>query len=393
MTTAIRPAKQTERPSGPQAVARHSWWQLPLSVAALLLVSVTVLEVFFNACGVGMEEILQPDPVFGTVHIPGKKVIWRMEGFSNESFNAQGMRDLPRPVGKPANVMRIALLGDSATEGLQVALMETYGQQLEQILNQGTSSAAAKEPLSNKTIEVLNFGCSGYSTGQEVLQFERQIASYSPDLVLLLYNRGDNVENIRRPDDLRAEPRPYFYVDQAGALKEDDAVLIAQKAALAPHPVQTFLRNNSRIYGVFSHANLNMSISEPLFRKLRGWVLFPFTAMSHQPVHCVPAYPPQDGWKVTAALIQRLDNDCRDRHAKLVVASFPNTNNDPEFASQIVSLDKLSKSTGFDFFDLTPLFRWNKNPMSLFLKYHFSAKGHRLVAEQLAEFLNDHTFK
>jgi hypothetical protein len=101
----------------------------------LLIAGIAILELFFNIAGIGMEEILQPDPIFGTVHIPNKKVVWRMEGFSSESFTSAGMRDNARSIAKPAGVRRIALLGDSAAEGLQVPLRDTFGQQMQNILS------------------------------------------------------------------------------------------------------------------------------------------------------------------------------------------------------------------------------------------------------------------
>src|ERR1700687_5059060 len=104
------------------------------------------------------------------------------------------MRDVEHTIAKPAGVYRIALLGDSATEGLQVPFDATYGREIERIYAAHGIKA-----------EVLNFGCSGYSTGQEVLQFEREVAQYKPDLSILLYNRGDSMENIRKPWDLRTE--------------------------------------------------------------------------------------------------------------------------------------------------------------------------------------------
>jgi hypothetical protein len=210
---------------------------------------------------------------------------------------------------------------------------------------------------------------------------------------MLLYNRGDNVENIRQPWDLRAEPRPYFYLDAQGKLAEDDAVLIAQKSAFGPHPLLNFLRRNSRLYGVFNHANLNLSISEPLYRKLRGWILLPFTAASKHATHSTPTYLPQDGWKVTEALVKRLQEDCDQQNAKLVVVTFPNINHDTEFTSQIDHLHKMSDTLHFGFFDLSPLFHWSTDPAALFLKFHFSALGHLVVARELADYLNAHTFR
>lgn len=377
MSGALHTPEKQKSPVVEQQPARakpRAWWQHAAESATLLVLGVVVLEVFFNICGVGMEEILQPDTTFGTKHIPNKPVVWRMEGFSNDRFNSVGMRDVEHSVLKAPNTFRIALIGDSATEGLQVPLEDTYGRVLEKIY--------ARPGM--KT-EVINFACSGYSTGQEVLQFEQDIARYKPDVTLLLYNRGDNVENIRKPTDLRGEPRPYFYIGTDGQLKQDDAVLTANAKALEPNATSDYLRRYSRIFGVFNHANLNLSINEALFRKLRGWVTVPFAG--NKKTHSEALYAPQDGWKVTQALLHRLNSACTATSSELVVVAFPNYVQDPEFGKQIKDLKALSKQEKFKFHDLTTSFRWNTDPKSLFLKYHFSSKGHLFVAERIAEFL------
>jgi lysophospholipase L1-like esterase len=385
MTTATKPEIKHRTGPVPATTAAPSpnkhrrWWLIAIESAALAVVGIAGLELTLNACGVGMEEILQPDPVMGTTHIPNKQIVWRMEGFSKDQFNSQGLRDVEHSISKPANAYRVALLGDSATEGLQVPTSENYGAFLQKQLN-----------VPNKQVEVLNFGTSGYSTGQEVLQYEREAAQYKPDLTILLYNRGDALENIRKPTDLKAEPRPYFYVDAQGNLQTDNAVLQANEQSLKPNPVIDFLRTNSRLYGVLSHANLTLSINEPHYRKVRSWIMTPFKPR-HISRQAPAAYAEQDVWNVTSALISRLDESCRKTGSKLVVVSFPNSVQDPEFGKQIEALHKLGKDKGFSVFDLTPTFRWHPDPKSLFVKYHFSTAGHKVVSEKIAEHLQKST--
>ncbi len=377
MTTAAKPpeikhrsqAYKTETASG-----HRPWWRTGLETAALTIVGLCGLEVVLNACGVGQEEILQPDKVMGMRHIPNKQVVWRMEGFSNEKFNSKGLRDVEHPIAKPAGAFRIALLGDSATEGLQVPMEETYSSYLQSVV-----------AVPGKKTEVINFGCSSYSTGQEVLQFEQEAAQYQPDLTILLYNRGDTLENVRKPTDLKTEPRPYFYLDAQRKLQLDEAVLKANAKALEPNPTMDALRKHSRLYGVFSHANLNLSMNDAAFRKVRGWVTAPFKPRETQSATAL--YPVQDAWQVTSALLARLNQDCQKSGCKLVVVTFPNIVQDPEFGKQIESVQTLAKTDGFDVFDLTPTFRWYPDPKALFVKFHFSGPGHKVVADKIAEYL------
>lgn len=357
--------------------ARHRpWWLSTIEFAALAGLAIVGLETYFNLTGCGLEEFLQPDTAMGCRHIPGKRVVWRLEGFSDEKLSSAGLRDVEHTIAKPAGVVRIALLGDSATEALQVRLPRTYARLLEKQL---------KEQGAN--VEVLNFGCSSYSTGQEFLQLKNEVAQYQPDITVLMYNRGDNIENVRDPMTLKADPRPYFYLDQSGALREDNAVLQANQAALTPNAVQAFLSKNSRIYGVLSQTNLALSINEALYHKLKGAIgkLNPASRKLKQKV--APLYPPQDGWLVTSKLISAMNQSCKDKSTRFVVVCFPNVNNDTEYGRQIQALKEQSAREGFAYLDLTPAVRWNPDPLSLFVKYHFSNSGHQLTADQLTQLL------
>jgi hypothetical protein len=378
-TTQPQLQKAPEKTGKNPLPARHRpWWLATIEFAALAGLAVVGLETYFNLTGCGLEEFLQPDTAMGCRHIPGKRVVWRLEGFSDEKLSSVGLRDVEHTIAKPAGIVRVALLGDSATEALQVRLPRTYARLLEkQLREQGAN------------VEVLNFGCSSYSTGQEYLQLKNEVAQYHPDITVVMYNRGDNIENVRDPRTLKADPRPYFYLDQSGTLREDDAVLQANHAALTPNAVQAFLSKNSRIYGVFSQTNLALSINEALYHKLKGAIgkLNPASRKLKQKV--APLYPPQDGWLVTSKLISAMNQSCKDKSTRFVVVCFPNVNNDTEYGRQIQALKEQSAREGFAFLDLTPTVRWNPDPLSLFIKYHFSNNGHQLTADQLTQLLRD----
>ncbi len=121
----------------------------------------------------GEEDIYKLDSTLGFQHFPNKRVTWRSEGFSQSYFDADGMRDPGLTIAKPANVYRIALLGDSMVEGLQVPIEQTFGKLIEKKLNQS----------GKRSVQILNFGNSGYSTAQEYLQLKQKVFKYQPDLV------------------------------------------------------------------------------------------------------------------------------------------------------------------------------------------------------------------
>lgn len=377
MTTA-EISRTTERSA--QVPVRHPcWWQEALTFIALSAFAVIALEALFAFCGIGGQEFLEPDPKLGCRQIAGKQVTWRLEGFSSDYLSSTGRRDVEHELTKSAGTKRIVVLGDSATEGLQVPLGNTYCRVLEDMLNSKRSNH----------FEVLNFGCSSYSTGQQVLQFEQQSVKYQPDVTVLLYVSGAALQNVYNPYKRVAEARPYFYIDDAGKLKEDDSILQEQATAMQPNTVLNFLRKNSRIYGVLSQTNLSLSIHEKLYHKIRGWFVSLMSKV--QPARNTNVqrllYPPQEVWPVTSQLVTRLNNACKANGSKLVIMIFPNTVNDPVQTRQIAEFDQLSKQEGFGLLDLTPAFKANPDPNSLFLQYHFSSAGHKLAAEQLYAFL------
>lgn len=102
-------------------------------------------------------------------------------------INKQGFKDVDFIEKKPPNTVRIAMIGDSITQGLCVATDKTFSAQLAKILN-----ARALE-LGNKThYEVMNFGVGGYNLGAEVETLRTKVVKYDPDIVVLNLFFNDN---------------------------------------------------------------------------------------------------------------------------------------------------------------------------------------------------------
>ena len=374
-------------PVAPVAKAAASRSIRPTTIiefAVLLPLTLVAMEAVLGFAGVGQQEILQPDRQIGCVHIPGKKVTWRLEGFSNDSFSSAGLRDVEHQVQKPAGTLRIAFLGDSATEGLQVKMSETFAKKLEAQLIANASDTKQKH------VEVLNFGCSSYSTGQELLQFDRQVAKYKPDLTVVLMVLGDTLENsVDLAHKGQAEPKPYFYLDHAGALKEDDSVLLANASKLAPNPVIDFLRRTSCLYGVWSQINFNWSLTDKLYFRLTHLARDICKRLEGKSkAVAAPIYPPQDQLKVTQALVASFNQRVKANQGKFALMVFPDiTGSNVTWANDIAQLKTQGQSQGFDVIDLNQPFKAQKDPGSLFLEYHFSKEGHAVVADTVLQYL------
>jgi len=128
---------------------------------------------------------LQPDRVTGWKGVPNLRFTWAGPHWAAFEFsvptilNSSGFHDLERTVEKPPHVARVALLGDSFVEALQVSFDKTAGQLLERSLNSTAGAQSVQEPR----YEVLNFGVSAYGLGQYLLAWEKYARSYKPDYV------------------------------------------------------------------------------------------------------------------------------------------------------------------------------------------------------------------
>lgn len=126
---------------------------------------------------------LEPDRAVGWKQVPNLEWTWAgVHWYANDysvriKTNSLGFRDREREFSKPDGVVRVALLGDSFVEAIQVPLEKTAGQLLEARLN-----ARGRPPA----YEVLNFGISNYGVGQYLLAWEEYSSKFDADLVFIL---------------------------------------------------------------------------------------------------------------------------------------------------------------------------------------------------------------
>ena len=279
-----------------------------LSVGAALLLAEWVLR----AIGIGGTVFHRPDSTYGMALIPGANGVFAAEGRAQVSINSDGMRDAAHARAKPRGTFRIALLGDSYAEALQVPRDSTFWAVL-------GANLVDCDALAHRPIEVLNFGVSGYSTTQEYLLLRQRVWEFDPDAVLVAFVTGNDVAD--NSPSLSASPRPYFRFHGDSLVLDSSRARAAGIGAVTLH----WLVRHSRLLQVGNQLRLNLAMcgkaaacGEDLDaakgeRGLRN-------AVYHEPRD----EGWRDAWRVTEALITKIRDEAAAHHVSIFLVTLSN---------------------------------------------------------------------
>ncbi len=104
-------------------------------------------------------------------------------GFPRGEINAEGLRDRPHAEERPEDVWRVAVLGDSVSEGFGLPSEEAFPRELERQLESD-----------GERVEVLSVAVRGWSTRQQRIAYHRIARRYRPDQVLVATCLNDITE-------------------------------------------------------------------------------------------------------------------------------------------------------------------------------------------------------
>ena len=285
---------------------------LILVVVGSLAVALLLAEVALRAMGYSSPMWYRPDPQLGWTLRPGMSAWFTKEGRALVTINDQGRRDRETTLHKPEGVYRIAVLGDSYSEAMQVERDQAYWWLLPERL-----ASCGFAP--GKKIEVLNFGVSGYGTAQEYVMLESQAIRYRPDLVLLQFTNGNDVGN--NSFALDTEKYRPFYVLERGALRIDESFATAEsfKGSMALHKeLMRRVTDRSRVLQLVRDVK-----SVPLVRKAQA-----DDNGVEQGLEPVVLRAPKDAlwqeaWQVTEGLIGMTSELARRHGARFMLFTVP----------------------------------------------------------------------
>lgn len=266
------------------------------------------------------------DRVLGWSLRPGAAAWEADEGVAWTKINSHGYRDRERTLSKPRGVYRVAVLGDSYTEGRQVAMDKVFTSLAEQELNR-------RHCYGERRVEVLNFGIGGFGTGQELLLLRERVWQFSPDLVVLQFYAGNDLYNNYRALNISTPDKaPYFLLNN-GELKLDESFRRGRgfnPAYIRLKGISADIMNRSvvlqliyklsraraqreeitRVNGAGQGALADSNAPPPEYQRFLSFL--------------PPAIPSMiEAWRVTEALIVELGKEVASHHVPLLLMIMP----------------------------------------------------------------------
>jgi len=350
---------------------------------------------------------------------------WKSEGEAYIKINSAGLRDREHTRAKPLSTLRIAVLGDSYAEAMQVPMEEAFWSILEREIK-GCPALTGREP------EIINFGVSGYGTAQELQTLRHRVWPYDPDIVLLAFTSGNDIRNNSRFLE-QDETKPYFVFKNNQLVSDltfrDSARFRFSQTRLAWW--KNRILNASRIYQVFieavtivRNARLAQQVHPPSFG-VQG-------ANATDKPDSVPGVTPSDGykeagldatvyvepydpvwkeaWEVTERLIVLMQDDVKEKGADFIVVTlstglqvlpdpavrraFERRMGVPHLFYPDFRIRDLGERSGFAVLNLAPLSQAYAEEHKVFLhgfknsglgRGHWNTDGHRLAGAIIAQ--------
>ena len=381
-----------------------SWIKNAAVIAGALLVAAGLGEAALRVAGFSYPNFWTPDAVTGTSLRAGMEGWQRDEGRAYVRISSQGLRDREHRIAKPAGTYRIAVLGDSYAEAMQVEMDHAFWALLPEKLK-------ACGFAGGKSIETVNFGVSGYGTSHELLTLQSRVWQYQPDMVLLAFFPGNDVRNNSQA--LEGEKRPYFSLKD-GKLFLDTAFRddpeFREKQRIAQH--RAWLQD-ARLYQLLRRVRAG-NIAQHFHNAPVAAALAAGTKLTEPGLDEQVFHEPRDGawreaWDITDRLLVAAADETRSHGARFVLAVlstpgsvYPDAQLRARYAQSLgvgslfypeQRLGRVGEEHGFEVVALAPKMQQVADAKQLYLHGfpntkpgfgHWNEAGHALGAELIA---------
>ena len=382
-----------------------------LILAAAVLVAIPLLaEVTLRAARVQFEpELYAPNRERGWTLRPGANGTVALENKQYVRINSRGYHDAEHSYEKPPHTFRIAVLGNSWTEALQVPVENNYISLLQQQL-------PASSCFDGKRVEALNFGVAGYSTAQELLTLKQEVWKYQPDEILLaFYPARDIANNIRELNNASAPEQSPYFVFRENELVLDDSfqsVPVFEKRNRAlqnmRYQISEHLRTAQGVFALQRDLKIRLAMAS-VKEKAQQTGVDDLEYAIYAPPERMDM---QLAWRITEALFLALQHETQAHGAEfriVTLATRPQVIPDPEKRAELLRrlgvanfdyaddrIREFGEREGIPVIALAPalsnyaqtqhayLNGFNKTNLG---KGHWNETGHRLAAAVIAEAL------
>ena len=280
-----------------------------VTVVLTLVLVLAGLEVVVRVFNLAQPRIGQADPIYGFANIPGAHEI-NKHGVKID-IGEHGFRGPTPSPEKAPGVYRVVLLGDSFVFAASIDYENTFAGVMNRYF------AEKKQP-----IEVIDMGVDGYGTIEEELVYEHAARKLKPDLVVLCFYVGNDLQN-------NYPPREYF----PGYELEDGQLVSVpfEVRAFRRNAVRDFLRYHVRIYsylpdlwrGFVTNLELKFSKKKKEKRLQENQAQYEW----HPPKNYGRENLVGDGlsksWQVTIKLIEKLNREVTADGGQLAIVVFP----------------------------------------------------------------------
>ncbi len=272
--------------------------KLSLSVISIICFLLTY-EGFLQLSEIASSSFVYDNDKLGRTFKPDYNIFFaRAEGMYMGGTNKYGYIGKGYPPQKPGNTLRIALLGDSYMEGMQVFERNHFRTKVENNLNNKL----------NTNVEVLNFGIGGLDFRDMFFNYKFKAQNFNPDIAVFYVKRTNLLTKEKFPS-------PEYYLENDSLklnynfLNSGDSKLRKEFSYIRDFGIGYLLKES---YEAYRNGSLNKTI-------LDKFALETPHKKSTQSFENPVATIDTNLYKLNKKILSELNDDAKNRNIKIVL--------------------------------------------------------------------------
>ena len=362
-----------------------------LFILIIFIIFLTIIEAVLRKTHLfgAHRTCFRPDNKIYTRFIPNS-VYWFKEENDHaiiSKINNYGWRDKRWDVIKPENVFRIAILGDSYVEALQVELDSTFIYLTQKKLNKVYN-----------TIELMNFSKSGFTQTQELIVLEEDVLKFNPDMLIVFFTCRNDIRDVRKETCPNFMRRPFFIDANEDSLILDTSFTKTREFKIFSM-INPILRHSALLTMVLKRYHTWKRAKETLNFYNKNNDTANNVKIEGYKSLCTKNPDPQflKSYGLNKILMKKMIDLCKNQNTIFLLVCISNSEYIPENEDKIKKIDSsydpyfferdlkmFSDSLDVHFLDLQTSFRKSYKSYQKELHWvHWNYEGHKVVSEAL----------